>query len=829
MTELKILILLVFVLSLFMKPTSVLSAYEVGCIERERQALLKFKQGLIYDSDILSSWGSGEEKKECCKWEHVECSNKTGHVIRLDMFSILRGGKISPVLAELRHLNYLDFSYNDLRVDNLEWLSHLSLLKHLGLSGVNLNQTNWVQPISKLSFLEELYLSGCQLGNTLPAFDIFANSSPSSLSVLDLSKNDLASFSMNHSFLNLKELRLNDNQLNEFHPQSLEQPSSLEYLDLSNNKLGGSLPDLRAYSSLQQLALSNNQFKRLAEGIWQLSKLKKLDLSSNSLEGTITEEHLSSLANLDYLDLSYNSLALKLSSDWIPPFQMRTLYLRFCKVGPDFPKWLQTQESLSVLDMSFASISDTLPTWFWNLTSLSSLNLSYNHISGEIPGQSSSNVGFSSPVDLSSNNFSGPIPIFLFRSIDIRLSRNMFSGSISHLCTMSTPFTAEVLDLSDNQLTGGLPGCWILTGFLELLNLANNKFSGEIPPSLGSQIRLKMLHLRNNNLIGELPSSLKNCSDLRMLDVGGNKLTGTIPQWIGTHLTSLTVLSLRFNKFHGNIHPTICHLTDIQILDLSRNNISGKIPECFNNFTSFVQEGNSTESTRFYVYPNVQNHFESVPYVDTYADNVLVHWKGRESEYRKLGILKGIDLSSNKLVGTIPHHFAYMRGLVFLNLSRNHLTGNIISSIGQMERLEWLDLSRNKLSGKIPNSLAKLHFLSVLDLSNNNLTGMIPLGTQLQSFDPSMYAGNSQLCGLPLAECPRESPKPDHGHGSKIEEDDDEFISREFYICMAFGFITGFWSILVPLFLKHSWRHSFFNFWSNIGDWIYVTTMVHTA
>ncbi|CAI9774194.1 unnamed protein product [Fraxinus pennsylvanica] len=312
-----------------------------------------------------------------------------------------------------------------------------------------------------------------------------------------------------------------------------------------------------------------------------------------------------------------------------------------------------------------------------------------------------------------------------------------------------------------------------------------------------------MLHLRNNNLIGELPSSLKNCRELRMLDVGGNKLTGTIPQWMGTDVASLKVLSLRFNKFHGNIHPRICHLADIQILDFSRNNISGKIPDCFNYFTSLVQKGNSTESTRFYLYPISGNHFERVRYIDTYADNVLVHWKGRESEYRKLGILKGIDLSSNKLVGTIPHHFSDMRGLVFLNLSRNHLTGNIISSIGQMEMLEWLDLSRNELCGKIPNSLAELHFLSVLDLSYNNLTGMIPLGTQLQSFDPSTYAGNSQLCGLPLAKCPS-----DHGHGRKgnniEEEEDDEFISRDFYICMVFGFITRFWAVLVTLFFKHS-------------------------
>ncbi|CAA2968992.1 receptor 12 [Olea europaea subsp. europaea] len=190
-------------------------------------------------------------------------------------------------------------------------------------------------------------------------------------------------------------------------------------------------------------------------------------------------------------------------------------------------------------------------------------------------------------------------------------------------------------------------------------------------------------------------------------------------------------------------------------------------------------EGNS-----FYKFYTSSYHF----YLDTYVDNALLQWKGRESEYRKLGILKGIDLSSNKIVGTIPRQFSDLRGFVFLNLSRNHLTGNIISSIGQMEMLEWLDLSRNKLSGKIPNSLAELHFLNILDLSYNNLTGMIPLDTQLQSFNTLHILGIANSVGF-LWQCPRDSPYPssiDHGKGNNIEED-DEFISREFYIHMTFG------------------------------------------
>jgi hypothetical protein len=71
---------------------------EVRCIEEERQALLKFKQGLIDDANLLSSWGSQED---CCKWKGIECSNQTGHVIKLDlrtMFSCIDLTQVDHIL-----------------------------------------------------------------------------------------------------------------------------------------------------------------------------------------------------------------------------------------------------------------------------------------------------------------------------------------------------------------------------------------------------------------------------------------------------------------------------------------------------------------------------------------------------------------------------------------------------------------------------------------------------------------------------------------------------------------------------------------------------------
>lgn len=55
----------------------------IECIDEEREALLTFKQSLVDESGVSSSWGPENEKRYCFKWSAVNCSNRTGHVIQL--------------------------------------------------------------------------------------------------------------------------------------------------------------------------------------------------------------------------------------------------------------------------------------------------------------------------------------------------------------------------------------------------------------------------------------------------------------------------------------------------------------------------------------------------------------------------------------------------------------------------------------------------------------------------------------------------------------------------------------------------------------------------
>ncbi|XP_021800397.1 leucine-rich repeat receptor protein kinase MSP1-like [Prunus avium] len=738
----------------------------IGCSEREKQALLALKQGLMGDDSYrLLSWGREARNKDCCEWDGVYCSNQTGHVVKLDLGFQFLQGKISPKLIELQHLEYLDLSgnnfsrsqipdfigslsnlryldlsnanfgglipyqlgnlrnlhYLDLKFQdylsgsiyakNLYWLPNLSRLKYLDLSVVNLSDVvGWLEAVIMLPKLTNLTLYGCNLPPPVISSVSLLNSSKSLVHV-DLYKNNLNS-------------------------SIFQWLPNLVYLDLSETKLSGRIP----------------------ESIGQMSNLETIYLSMNSFEGVISETNFSKLSKLRILDLSSNSLVLNFSFDWVPPFQLRQIRLGSCKMGPYFPKWLRTQKSYDWLDISNAGISDTIPTWFGDLRNkVEYMDLSHNRLRGNLISELASYY-----LNVSWNQLEGPIPSIQSDVSILDLSNNKFSGSASFLCTSTTEESyLTYLDLSSNHVSGELPDCWIHFHKLVFLDLSNNSLSGKIPTTMGHLIRIGTLNLNNNRFVGELPSQLKNCINLTLVDVGENKLSGLIPEWLGENLLNLAIVILRSNQFYRSIPPQLCHLTQLQILDLSMNNISGTIPKCLNTWTTLAQKGHSSASIEHSNIFQWGGLFYDLPY----DDEASLTWKGVRSKYKSiLGLVKSIDLSSNMLSGEIPTEITYLVGLVSLNLSRNRLTGQIPSRIGNLQELDSLDLSRNQINGRIPISISWINRIGYLDLSQNNLSGKIPIGNQLQTIDFA-YGGNPLLCGEPL---PRTCSEEEKGPGQSV-------------------------------------------------------------
>ncbi|MFS7916251.1 putative non-specific serine/threonine protein kinase [Helianthus anomalus] len=882
-----------------------------ACMDKERQALLHFKSYIHHDPDYpfddLSSW---TPEYDCCNWGGVTCNNHS-RVTSLVLFANNLRGKISPSLLNLSYLNYLDLSVNSFNgtipkfigsmaqlryldlgwnsftgtiplefgnltnlqklsfgspnssctVDTLDWLSHMSQLESLDMSGTYLGKAdNWVNAVSGLKKLEHLELSGCDLWQVKhPYSHSSVNSSLLSIRTLYLDNNNLNSsiyewlfrltsnklelFVLSQNKLDgipkylgnlcsLTEFVFDKNSILVNFPDFLNNLSgctslSLSVLSASGSQLTGPLSDdIQNFPSLSYLSLDNNQINgTISEKVWQLPKLVGLDISSNFLKGAIPGNIGNT--NIPIINLSNNSLdGVPLEAHMSNHSGVESINLRSCKLGPRFPKWIQKLKNLTNIDISNTRISDTIPEGFWNTwpSQLTYLNLSSNNITGKVTDVLSNNFIGPSIIDLSSNNFYGPITNVPSMLKSLFLSRNKFYGGIFFLCQIDSE-QVEIIDLSYNSFTGRIPDCLWNFGLLKVLSLGNNNLSGRLPGSIKDFPSLEVLYLYNNSFSGELPSSLKNFTYLNSLDLGANKFSGYIPVWIGERLSQLYALSLTSNNFFGTIPSQLCQLQYLQILDLSMNNLYGAIPSCLNNLTSMVQ-GRPPYNNVHYLPSDVRKPV-------MYVDHAMVRWQGSVREFSStLGFVKIINLSSNNLTGKIPNELTDLHKLIAMNFSMNTLVGEIPSKIGQMKELQILDLSSNNLRGGLPSSMSQMTLLNYLDVSYNSLSGRIPSGTQLQSFEPSRYTGNAGLCGLPLSKyCPgdKELERPPVTHENMDEGKGIDDLQRWYYIGGATGFVTGFWMVCIALIVNRCGRHAFFHVMNSLENWVYVKVMVFTA
>ncbi|KAK1435254.1 hypothetical protein QVD17_01015 [Tagetes erecta] len=770
-------------------------------------------------------------------------------------------GVIPSELGNLTNLQGLSLDSLSCTIENIDWLSRLSQLEDLDMSGISLSKAdNWVNVIQSLQRLSSLSLEGCDLSHVMhPYSSSSVNSSFSSsivtLSLIDnnlnssmyrwlftLTSNKLVELYLSRNKLDgvpkylgnlcsLTYLSLDYNSMPSKFPNFLKNLSgctsfTLQVLDVSSSQFTGSLSnDIINFSSLEALYLYNNQLNgTISENVWQLPKLIELDVSSNFLKGDISEKIGKS--NIVNVNLSNNSIeGVSLNAHMSNLSNVEHIDLSSCKLGPHFPKWIQTMKNLSRISLANTGILDIIPKDFWNMwpSHLTYLDTSFNNISGMITDLSSNFDHRSSTIDLSSNNFHGRIQNVSSSLEMLDVSRNKFYGEIFFLCQIVDGSLTH-LDLSHNSFTGQIPDCLWNFKELKILCLGDNNLSGRLPASIKYLTSLEVLYIPNNSLSGELPSSLQNCTELTFLDLGANKFSGNVPVWIGEKLSRLYALSLTSNNFFKTIPSQLCQLVYLQILDLSMNKLIGNIPSCLNNLTSMVQDGLAI---------NQNVHLSNNNSGGEYVDHAMIKWQGRAREFGKtLQLVKIINLSSNNLTGKIPDELTGLHKLIALDLSKNALHGKIPSKIGKMKALQILDLSRNNLSGRIPSSMSQITLLNYLDISYNNLTGRIPSGTQLQSFEPSRYTGNEGLCGLPLSKyCPGDKEKEAPPVIGEIQEDEEDMddLQRWFYIGGATGFSIGFWLLCMALLVNRHGRHAFFHFLDNFEDWVYVKVVLFIA
>ena len=211
--------------------------------------------------------------------------------------------------------------------------------------------------------------------------------------------------------------------------------------------------------------------------------------------------------------------------------------------------------------------------------------LSNNRLSGELPSalRNCTNIN---TLDLGGNRFSGNIPEWIGQTMPrlliLRLRSNLFNGSIPlQLCTLSS---LHILDLAQNNLSGYIPFC---VGNLSAMasEIDSERYEGQLMVlTKGREDQYKSIlylvnsiDLSNNSLSGDVPGGLTNLSRLGTLNLSMNHLTGKIPDNIGS-LQRLETLDLSRNQLSGPIPAGIASLTLLNHLNLSYNNLSGRIP-----------------------------------------------------------------------------------------------------------------------------------------------------------------------------------------------------------------------------------------------------------
>ncbi|EYU20745.1 hypothetical protein MIMGU_mgv1a001276mg [Erythranthe guttata] len=410
---------------------------------------------------------------------------------------------------------------------------------------------------------------------TWPGVSCSSNSSNNSMvESLDLSNhalqgNNITLISQLKS-LNLIELEFLDLSFNNFGgsiPVELSKLENLRALNLSNNFLMGVIPDEldQGFKNLQDLQLFTNRLNgSIPLWVGNLTNLRVFTAYENDLTGFIPDK-LGSLTELKLLNLHSNQLEGSIPESIFAMEKLESLVLTQNRLTGYIPRSIGKCKSLSSIRIGNNNLIGGIPKEIGNISSLTYFEANNNNLSGEIVMEFSKCPNLTL-LNLASNGFSGTVP-FEF-------------GLLSNL---------QELIVSGNILFGEIPTSILKGKNLSKLDLSNNRFNGTIPQSICNTSRLQFLLLSHNAIRGQIPHEIGNCTKLLELQLDGNYLTGNIPPEIGK-LDKLVSLDVSNNQLSGNIPVALKGMLSLIEVDFSNNRFNGPIP----SFIPFQKSPNSS-------------------------------------------------------------------------------------------------------------------------------------------------------------------------------------------------------------------------------------------
>ncbi|XP_066345498.1 probable LRR receptor-like serine/threonine-protein kinase At3g47570 isoform X3 [Miscanthus floridulus] len=393
-------------------------------------------------------------------------------------------GSIPPSIGNISSLRFVFLGQNLLTGSVPESLGHISELSELDLSFNSLS--GYVpMPLYNLSSVKYISLGSNGLVGQLPSY-------------------------IGYTLPSLQVLIMQSNNLEGLIPASLETASNLQVLDLSNNSLYGRIPSLGSLAKLRQVLLGRNQLEaydwQFLSTLTNCTQLTKLALEGNMMNGSLPVSIANLSTSLEYLLLGSN------------------------QISGSIPVEISNLVNLTMLSMENNLLSGSIPASMGKLRNLFILNLSKNKLSGQIPS-SIGNISQLGKLFLDDNDFSGNIPKSLGQClglVQLNLSSNSLDGLLPKEIFRGPPLSLG-LDLSFNNLTGGIPDDIVKLDHIVLLNVSNNMFSGGFPLTFGDLLFLQYVNLSRNHLSGNVPEVIGNLFMLEQLDLSYNNFQGQVP------------------------------------------------------------------------------------------------------------------------------------------------------------------------------------------------------------------------------------------------------------------------------------------------------------
>ncbi|KAL0400697.1 UNVERIFIED_CONTAM: Receptor-like protein EIX1 [Sesamum latifolium] len=503
-------------------------------------------------------------------------------LINLNMHGNNLTGDLHELISSLsgtteKKLEKLDLSMNTIS----GFFPNMSRFSSLLTLDLHENQLT-VPDLSISSSLESLYLSNNMFNGTLTQ----SIGRLSQLLELDLSINEFLEVQFSHRWapdFQLEYLQLSGCKLGNYFPTWLRTQTELQYIDISETGISDTIPSWFGSISptLMYINVTNNQihgsfpnfsFSSGGPLLPYLGSYRRvLDLSRNKISGSVN--FLCNITDWQLLDLSDNLFSGQIP-DCFANFEWLT-YINSANnhLSGEIPYSFGSLSALSLLHLRNNSLSGGLPTSMSNCTSLEMIDVGDNRLTGKIPdwiGNSFSEVRI---LILSSNAFHGSMPLSLCRLANLQIldiSSNKISGAIPE-CLQ------DFIAMTEKQNPYVFWGPKETFPFTQRLENAYLMWKGKEVRYVNYVGLVKLIDFSNNNLVGQIPSNITKLVGLVGLNVSRNNLVGPIPTDIG-ELELLNFLDLSRNRLWGGIPNSLTHLSHLGVLDLSYNILSGRIP-----------------------------------------------------------------------------------------------------------------------------------------------------------------------------------------------------------------------------------------------------------